>query len=417
MEAEGEAGAFSWGTLDDEGPIGLENEALDDGEAETGAGVWGFGGDAFVKHFGENFGRNSGASIADDDGEKGGGIGKIFLIDDAEVGVIGEIDFGDGEEGEMAGDFDEVGIGARLEGVDGEVEENLEEIGAVDGHEEVMVEALDGEAVAMGGGVAVEEFGEIAHHLIDGDRRFCGGLGVEEAEVASGDLDASADLAIEALEVFLNIGELFAFHAGGVFHGAVDEFGEAGDDGQGAIDIVEDAGINFALAAGEFFGDLVSAEVFLEAEEFLISALEVTRSVVFFDGEANGGANRGNFERFIEVIAGAESEGLAGGFDGFKGREENDFDGGVDGFDFFEGLYPGHPEHHNIENHDIDGLGFDEFDGVEAVGCEEDVVIVFEDDAEGLAGPVLIVDDEESGFWFWGLRVGEWGRIRNGIRE
>ena len=112
-----------------------------------------------MKHFGENFGRNSGAGIADDDGEERGFIGESFLIDHAEVGAIGEIDFGDGVEGEKAGDFDEVGIGARLEGVDGEVEENLEEIGAVDGHEEILIEALDGESVALGGGVAVEEFG------------------------------------------------------------------------------------------------------------------------------------------------------------------------------------------------------------------------------------------------------------------
>ena len=240
---------------------------------------------------------------------------------------------------------------------------------------------------------------------------------MEEAEVASGDFDASGDLAIEALEVFLNVGELFAFYAGGVFHGEVNEFGEARDDGERAIDIVEDAGINFALAAGEFFGDLVSADFFLEAVEFLISALEVTRSMVFFDGEANGGANGRDFEGFIEVVAGAESKGLAGGFDGFESREQNDFDGGVDGFDFLEGLHPGHPEHHNIENHDIDGLGFDIFDGVQSVGCEENMIIVFEDDTEGLAGAFLIVDDEQSGFWFWGLRVGVKRRIRSGIQE
>ncbi len=89
----------------------------------------------------------------------------------------------------------------------------------------------------------------------------------DEVEVALGDFDAVIDLAVDSAEAILDEVEALAFETGGTFQAVVDEVDEAGDDREWAIDIVEDAGIDFPLGADDFLLDALVMQFLLDVTE------------------------------------------------------------------------------------------------------------------------------------------------------
>jgi len=63
----------------------------------------------------------------------------------------------------------------------------------------------------------------------------------------------------------------------------------------------------------------------------------------------------------------------------------------------------------DVENGDVDLVLAGEFDGALAVVGEDQIVILLEDDAQGLPRALLVIDDEEGGFFPRGLRTWESG--------
>ena len=191
----------------------------------------------------------------------------------------------------MSDDFDTVRGIARLQGVDGEVEEDLEEVGTVDEGNDVGVEVLDGEFVAFAAWVFDEKFLEVGEDLVDGDVAVEVSLaGAEVAQITAGNLNAADDLAVDAGDAAAHFFEFIAFHGGGVVHLSVEEFDEAVDDGEGAVQIVEDA----AVDGPRFFSDVclfpAMLEFALEAGELSLDFDNVEVGAPFFECLGGGSA-------------------------------------------------------------------------------------------------------------------------------
>ena len=105
----------------------------------------------------------------------------------------------------------------------------------------VRVEFADGDLAALGVGMPAEEFLEIHEHFVHGDG-FCGIAlaGVQDAEVAAGNFEAPDDLPVHAADVALHLFKFLALDLRGAADLFVDEFDEAVDDGEGAVEIVQD---------------------------------------------------------------------------------------------------------------------------------------------------------------------------------
>ena len=86
-------------------------------------------------------------------------------------------------------------FGRALEAVDGEVEQNLDEVGAVDAHIDVLGKRFDEERVVLDGGMDAEQFVQVGEDVIDADGRVLLGILAQETEVTAGNLDAIRDLA------------------------------------------------------------------------------------------------------------------------------------------------------------------------------------------------------------------------------
>ena len=159
-------------------------------------------------------------------------------------------------------------------------------------------------------------------------------------------------------------------------------------------------------------------ECLLQHLEVVVAAFEFQCGTMFLRGVGHGSPHRRDVERLVQVVAGPVAQRLSRGLDGLESGEHDDLDGGGDQLDFLERLHAGEAEHHDVEDDDVDGVGFDQLDGIHSVGREEDGVVVFENDAQGLARPLLVIDDEQGGFG--GVRCrrgGHPGRLRNRSRR
>lgn len=81
---------------------------------------------------------------------------------------------------------------------------------------------------------------------------FAGGL-AQKTEEAAGDFDAVGDLMGEAFHPLLDLLEILAFDAGLLADALVDQLNEVGDDGERAVEVMDDAGVNLAPVLGHFF--------------------------------------------------------------------------------------------------------------------------------------------------------------------
>ncbi len=160
----------------------------------------------------------------------------------------------------------------------------------------------------------------------------------------------------------------------GIAHALVDDLDEAGNDGQRAVDVVDDAGVNFAAGAGDFLLQFLVVQFDLEGGQFFVVGADFVGEGMPFHGGGDGFANGGDVEGFVEVIAGAQAQGLADGVDRLVSGEHDDFDGGLDGFESFQHLGPAHAGHADVQDGGVDFVLLGQFEGVagrwrRAAGC------------------------------------------------
>ena len=313
---------------------------------------------------------------------------------------------------QSAAQLDAVRLITGLEGVDREVEEDLEEVRPVDVRDYIPIESMHGEVVALGAGVAGQQLAQIDEDLVGADVRLLRAGVVQEAEVAPGNLEAASDLARQLVEVALDGFELLAFDARGILHRAVYHLDESADHGERAVDVVQDAGVDLAPVARHLLAHALVLDLALELVQAVVAVVKVERGQALLRGAGHGGAHRGDVEGLVQVVAGAVADGLARRLDGLEGGEHDDLDGGIDLLEFLEQVHARHPEHHNVEHCDVDGLLLCERDGIHAVGRGEHVVFVLENDTQRLPGPLFVIDDEEGRL----RRDGREQQVRSGIQ-
>ncbi len=177
---------------------------------------------------------------------------------------------------------------------------------------------------------------------------------------------------------------------------------------------MNDAGVNFAAGAADFLLQLLVVQLRLQGRElFVVGADFIGKGMALHRG-GNGLAHGGDVKWLVEVIARAQAQGLADGLDRLVGGEHDDFGRRLDGFEPFQDFRPAHPSHANVQDGDVDLVLLGQFHGALAVGGNQQVVIVLEDDTQGLSRTFLIIDNEESPA---GLCGPAGCRLRNGSRS
>jgi hypothetical protein len=199
---------------------------------------------------------------------------------------------------------------AALQRVERQIQKNLDQIRAIgrDGH--VFGQRMDQKLVVANGRVNAQQFPEVAQDLVGPDSGGSVGLLAQEAQVSAGDLDAVGDLAGDAFEAILDHFEVFAIHAGRVADALVDDLEEPGNHGQRAIDVVNDAGVNLASGAHNLFIHMRLLQFLLELRQFFLVGADLAAEAPSFERSMNGGAHAGDIERFVEIIASPEPQGL-----------------------------------------------------------------------------------------------------------
>ena len=140
-----------------------------------------------------------------------------------------------------------------LAGIDGEVEEDLDEIGAVDLDGHVLRERADFELIVSDGGMNAQELAQIGQELVDADARGVRAPGVGGGPGNGGEiLDAVGDLADDDFEALLDKMHVLQVKLGGVANPLADDLRRSPEmTGQRPVDVVDDAGVDLAAGLGE----------------------------------------------------------------------------------------------------------------------------------------------------------------------
>ena len=287
-----------------------------------------------------------------------------------------------------------------MQRVDREVEENLNEVRTVDFGEQVFLEGMDDQFVLMRAGMDLQQFAEVGQDLIGADGGPFGGAIAQETEVALGDFDAIVDLPGDAGQPVFDQLQAASFEGGGAADVLVDDLDEARDDGQRPVDVVDDAGVDFALGPDDFLLQLLVVEFFLEFVQLLVVGVDLLGNQVAFHRVGNGGAHGGNVERLGQIIARSQPQRLPSRFNRLVGSQHDDLDRRIYFLELAQQFDSRHPGHADVQHRRVHGMLLHQFDGFVAVVRQQDVVVVLEDDAERLPRALFVVHDQQRTFWF-----------------
>src|SRR5438876_889337 len=207
-------------------------------------------------------------------------------------------------------DFHAMRLLRTMQRIDHAVQEDLDQIRAVDLRDDILTQRMDDEFVLLRGGVNFQEFAQVGQDLAGADGRLFGGALAQETEIALRDFDAIVDLPGDAGQPVLHQIQAAAFESGGAADVLVDYLDETRDDGQRPVDVVNDAGINLALGANDFLLQLLVVQFFLQLAQLLIDGAHLLGDRVPFHGGGDGGAHGGNIERLGQVIASPQPQRL-----------------------------------------------------------------------------------------------------------
>ena len=333
----GQGGRHQQGAAEgDELAPDLRRGAEDDRETQAGSAIRRFGGKMLFKHPRKHGLWNSRAGIAHRDRDQRRPVVESIAVDEALCRAVRHRSEVEGIVDDLRPYFHAVRLFRGLEGIDGEVQQDLEKIRAVDFDGHVRFHVVDDELMALGAGMAGEQIAEIrqglAHTGMVGIGRVAA---LQKRQVAAGDLETAIDLPGEVAKIAFEAFELLAFDARGTVHRAIDELDEAGNNRQRAIQIVEDTGINLALGPRQFFFQALIVNLALEGPQFLVAPLDDGRGLILFRGPRHRGAHGGNIEGLVQVVACAVAQRLARGLERFVGGEHHHLDRG---FNLLQGL-------------------------------------------------------------------------------
>src|SRR5262245_51763015 len=123
----------------------------------------------------------------------------------------------------MTTNFDPVLLGAALQRVEREVEQDLDQIRPVRRHRNVLAQRVDEQLIIADGGMNSEQLAEVAQDLVGPNPRGAIGLLPQEAEIPPGDFDAIGNLPGNALEAILDHLQVFPIHARSVANSLIND--------------------------------------------------------------------------------------------------------------------------------------------------------------------------------------------------
>ena len=100
-------------------------------------------------------------------------------------------------------------------------------------------------------------------------------------------------------------------------------------------------------------------------------------------------------ERFGDVVGSAVFEGFLGHFDALVAGDDDNGQAGFGGFDLLQDVHAVPFGHFDIEQHEVGGESLERLQRLDAVHGEAEVVVVAEDELEGLADAFLVVANED----------------------
>ena len=91
----------------------------------------------------------------------------------------------------------------------------------------------------------------------------------------------------------------------------VEHLHETGDDGERAVDVVDDARVNVAARLGDLLLDALFLQFVQQLLDFFRAAVDFAFEHPALHRLADGGAHRRDVERLVDVVARAEPQRLA----------------------------------------------------------------------------------------------------------
>src|ERR1051326_2747556 len=309
-----------------------------------------------------------------------------------------------------------MGMRRALKGIYGEVQEHLNDVGAVYWHADVFGQRVNFEPIVVFARMDAHQMGEVSQKLVYADAWRFIGLPPQKAQVAARYFNAVCDLARNRPEPVLDEFQIIDLKPLGIANSLVHELNESGNDCQRPVDVMDDAGVNLATGVGHLLFDFLVLQF---AEQFL-QLFGVGMNFTFqrspLHGAGDGSAHGRKVKRFVNVIASAQTQRLAHRIGRFESGHHHDFDARINELQSLQNLDSGHARHADVKHRDIDAVILGQFDCGGAVGSGQNVVIVLEDELQGHSRPLFVVNNEKSASTSWCFRryggIGMEGRSR-----
>ncbi len=243
-----------------------------------------------------------------------------------------------------------------LECVDRQVEQCLNDVGAIHPHADFFRQRVNCKLMVVTAGMDLDQMIEICQQLIDAYPRGFIGLPSQETEITPRNLDAISDLPGDGLQPVFDEIQIIGAQPGRVTDALVHKLNEAGDDGQGTIDIMDDAGVNLAARMRHLLLHFLFLQLDEQFLEFFCVGVDFAFEGASLHCRRHRSPHGGQIEWLVYVIAGTQAKGLAYGVGGLESSHHHYFDGRVHVFQSFQDIDAGHARHANIQHGDINSI-------------------------------------------------------------
>src|SRR6185437_9776253 len=282
--------------------FGFLDESLDDVQSEAGALTRGFGGEIRLKNLGQNFRRNARAVVSHGNLHDGRRVFEILHVQAASFRAVLERRQIQRLGQHAALNFHRVVLRRALEAVHGQVQENLNQVGAVDAHADVFGERMDHQLIISEARMHVDELVQVVQELVHRHARRLIRLLAQKAEVTARNLNAIRDLPRDDFQPVLDEFQVFDANAISVGEALVHQLHEAGNDRERAVNIVDNARVDFAAGGGDLLVDFLVLQFGQHTLKLLGVVVNFTFERAALHRVRDGGAHCGNIKRLVDVI-------------------------------------------------------------------------------------------------------------------
>src|ERR1019366_8751733 len=378
-----------------QGAFPFLDEPLHDVETEAGPLSRAFGGEVRLENFRQHFHRDAGPGVAHPQLHQRGGIVHALDVQQPVVWPVLERSQIERLAQNFTADLDAMTQRRALKGVDGEVQQNLDDVGAVHFDAKVFGHRLNAEFVVAPAGMNANELFEVFKQLIHAHARGFLRLPAEKTEVAPGNFHAIPHLPRDDAQAVLDEFQVLHFQPRHAIEALVEHLHETGNDRQRTVDVVDDAGVNVAARFGNLLLDLLVLQFGKQFLHFFGVAVNFTFERAPLHRLADGGADGGKVERLVDVIARAQPQCLTNRVRRFKRRHHDHLDARVHVFEAFQNFDARHAGHANVQHRHVNEMLLRQINRRWSVLGHQHIVFVLENNPQRLSRPVLVVHNQQ----------------------